>query len=328
MCVKTLRFSRPLDAYLDSAGGRFRPGTCLNVRFTITGLGHLSYFLRIFDLVDSPAPLFKTPALQHAELMDKLRRLLRGEDDFGSLASRTRRTLIFLLRSCSSFRSSDERDMLYALLNVASPTVSIKPNYNISPREMWIAAFKALIRSEERLVLFEEAFYFPSTDIYSLPKVIPSWVNFARGETILGPDASMGLVNRSARVPHMLKFQDVPQETPNKLTVKGVSIGFVSLALNDTIAVHDLLHMKPTKWSDKIFRKPLKRIASWKDQHNSTRIRDVLELVYNKLHTELTGPAFGEMLEGAESWDVPQSLVNLLVRDMFSASYSRLQRTY
>ena len=63
-----------------------------------------------------------------------------------------------LLQSCSSFRSSGERDMLFAILNMAPDTYGIRPSYNISTYEMWIAILKIFIQAEGKLVPFLETF--------------------------------------------------------------------------------------------------------------------------------------------------------------------------
>jgi hypothetical protein len=53
-----------------------------------------------------------------------------------------------LLAACRTFRSSDERDMIFALLNLTFNTSGITPNYNLNPSEVWIATTKAIIRDE------------------------------------------------------------------------------------------------------------------------------------------------------------------------------------
>jgi hypothetical protein len=204
----------------------------------------LAAFLNLFQ---SPGSLFKTKAVQHALLMDEQRKLLRRKDS----ANPTSGSLFSLLRFTESFRSSDERDRLYALLNITDNDLAIKPNYNISAREMWISAFKVHIRMENSLVAFKNPFHFAAASELDSPTVVPSWARLASADDLLVPNSWLKITNYSGRLGrsirekgHVLEYYDVPSEVLHELAVESIWLGTVGDDSHDNVTFHDMLHIK------------------------------------------------------------------------------------
>lgn len=185
----------------------------------------------------------ESTGFQHLLLMDELRNI---HNDL-SRASNSQSTLYSLLASCRKFRSSDGRDMLYTLLNVACDDTGIEPNYNISASEMWAAALKTLMRIDGKLKFVH------SINLSSI-QILPSWAKFfhrtkryeqGSGFTSIGPEVLSGeSLPNWMNERHRIRYYGVPNEAIDELVVESTRLlSFESfLRTLDNFTLHDILH--------------------------------------------------------------------------------------
>lgn len=170
-----------------------------------------------------------------------------------------------LLKSCSSFRSLDERDMLFADLNLALDTYGIRPNYAMSAYEMWITACKTLIQAEGNLVLDSQNMDFIlglSKGSISAPAEVPSWVLAAFKShriftAISSEDRSNPLEWLSSSdenetiPPHMVNRINALEEDWNELLVEGVWLDTIQRESDQKCTFHHAIHRLLSK--DRVF---------------------------------------------------------------------------
>jgi hypothetical protein len=194
-------------------------------------------FLRVLHPAKS---FFETKSLEHALLMDKQRNRFQAQGRHKIAEG----TLLSLLGSTEAFRSSDERDKLYALLNIANDHLGIVPDYAISAVEMWISAVKVFIRLEKYLIPFrEQPLIFPS-EIQCL-RELPSWLNLATADGTILPSSKLSLTGDGKN--HVLIYSDVPSELLNELSVESILLFKFGDNSQRRINFHDLVHKKQSR---------------------------------------------------------------------------------
>jgi hypothetical protein len=228
----------------------------------------LAAFLRV---VRSAKSFFETKSVEHALLMDKQRRIFQAQGK----RKITEGTLLSLLGTTESFRSSDGRDKLYALLNITNDHLGIVPDYTISAEEMWISAVKVFIRSEKQLIPFrEQPLIFPS-EIQSL-RELPSWLNLATADGTILQSSSSRLTGDEGN--HALISSDVPSELLNELSVESILLFKFGDNWQRRISFHDLVHKKRTRNFRGFSRLFLDAVLSRGDVlEDSSRFRVILQ---------------------------------------------------
>jgi hypothetical protein len=152
-----------------------------------------------------------------------------------------------LLATCRTFKSSDERDMIFALLNLTFNTSGITPNYNLTPSEVWIATIKAIIRDEGQFAFFETPF--ADSGDKKRWSGMPSWI----GQSIKVEDLFdlqvPGRLDRNPkhwqhRVPAALEIG----ETFEELSVEGVFLDTLPMDDSQYTKIHEFLHTLANEW--------------------------------------------------------------------------------
>lgn len=172
----------------------------------------------------------------NALLMD----MLREQIDTG-LANQ-RPSLSFLIRSTRSFESTDPRDKLFALLNLASDSFDILPNYNVSAVEVWIAAFKTLIRACTSLDgLFKEPLLVDSYNRPTWSELLPSWIVTSRRANQFSALLLQNHDRHDADVKHVVNSGEARYERLDSLMVDAVWVDTLSTVSLKAPTVHDVL---------------------------------------------------------------------------------------
>jgi hypothetical protein len=102
----------------------FAPKPVLMCGSEVLPWDRLAAFLRVLRSANS---FFETKSVEHALLMDKQRLIFQAQGR-GKI---TEGTLLSLLESTKTFRSSDGKDKLYALLNITNDHLRIVPGYTM-----------------------------------------------------------------------------------------------------------------------------------------------------------------------------------------------------
>jgi len=194
----------------------------------------LATFLRMLPNEES---IFQTTAVQHALLMDD-QRMSHHEQAWDELSSTP---LLTLLDSTQSFRSSDERDRVYALLNITHNRLGITPDYNISASEMWISVFKVFIRSEGYLFPFPRPFQITPDKRRNQAEAVdfPSWLKFKADELPI-------------KTLKLNEHECWDKELLNELTIATIPLDLAGNSPEDDITFHDMFHSthgSNTKWN-------------------------------------------------------------------------------
>ncbi|KAN0121865.1 Heterokaryon incompatibility protein (HET) domain containing protein [Hyaloscypha variabilis] len=200
----------------------------------------LAAFLRV---VRSAKSFFETKSVEHALLMDKQRRIFQAQGK----RKITEGTLLSLLGSTESFRSSDERDKLYALLNITNDHLEIVPDYGISAAEMWVSAVKVFIRSEKHLIPFRKRPLIFASEIQCL-RELPSWLNLATADGTILQSSSSRLTGDEEN--HALISSHVPSELLNELSVESILLTKFGDNSQYSISFHDLVHIRQTRTNE------------------------------------------------------------------------------